>query len=226
MRYNHKFPIFMFLTKKKNLKLINSNQGRTKTILVNKQSLFVIEELKKKKKLNFINNFNFISKNFFLKNSKIMFKFNQTKIKTYKIPLFFLKKLNLTKNLQKKYSQMMVNLFWRFSPIDFEFFVKYLFTSTLIKYHKNIFFFINKSFSNVIDNFSQKLIYLSITFKGKLSGVGNSRKRSLKLSKGPFYNKAKPRFFLKIHLSVKIHYFFIYTTTGVSSVTTIIRYIS
>jgi hypothetical protein len=94
-----------------------------------------------------------------------------------------------------------------------------------MKLHKNIFSLIQTCFNSIESNFSEKLIYISIVFKGKLSGIGNSRKRSLKLSKGPFYYKIHPRFFLKKHLSVKIHYFFLYTITGVSSVTTIIKHI-
>ena len=221
----HKLKFCSDIYKNNNLVLKN-HQAINKDIsslLLN--NFFSEKFLKKQNKINFIHNFNFLKKNFFLKNSQTLFKFSLNINRMYQLPLFFIKKFNFSKKIQKTYSQTMTSLLWYFSAHDFEFFVKYLFNSTLMKFHKNIFSLLQNCFNSIGSNFSEKLVYVSIIFKGKLSGVGNSRKRSLKLSKGPFYNKIKPRIFLKKHLSVKVHYFFLYTITGVSSVTTVIKHI-
>jgi phosphorylcholine metabolism protein LicD len=87
-------------------------QQLSKTNLTNnlKSGLFS-EKFSKKKKINFINSFNFLKKNFFLKNSQTVFKFSININKMYKLPLFFIKRFNFSKKIQKTYSQTMTNLF-------------------------------------------------------------------------------------------------------------------
>ena len=66
---------------------------------------------KKNIKLNFIKNLNFLTKNFFLKNSTVLFKFSYNTNKMYQITTFHIKQFNFSKRLQKTYSQTMTNLF-------------------------------------------------------------------------------------------------------------------
>ena len=85
--------------------------------------------------------------------------------------------------------------------------------------------FLQTCFLKIGPNYSAKLIFISIKFKGKMSNVGCARKRQLLLKKGPFYVTIKPKFSLTKHLNTKIHYFFIYTLTGVTSVVSVIKHI-
>ena len=141
----------------------------------------------------------------------------------YKIPVFFKKYFNMSNYLVSFLEQSMLLLYFKFIWEDISQNLKYLFLYTSIKNHRYLFLFLKFVFSQKI--FSKKLIFLSVLLKGKFSVYGDARKRRLSYKLGPYYSIVHPRVGVNTYFGVKTHYFFIRTTTGLTSFVGFIKHI-
>jgi hypothetical protein len=108
------------------------------------------------------------------------------------------------------------SMFFNFEFVQFERFVTYLFKITPLQKVNKVVLFIKQLI--LIKSLNPNLISISIILKGKFGGYGNARKKKIKITTGPVYYYNHPRFGLVVQPTEVSHYFFLYTTTGVTSV--------